>query len=94
MIPEDGFSQKKEIAEIKISKKSKAACHQFITKYLLWALVNLTLVPKQAACGQLKDQLLLGRWRDSARRILSLGLGAPWWYPDPIYTCLSLWSSK
>lgn len=48
--PKDRFSQKKEIAEIKISKKSKAACHQFITKYLPWARSGEFNLSSQASC--------------------------------------------
>ena len=50
MIPEDRFSQKKEITEIKISKKSTAACHQFITKYLLWAGSGEFNLSSRASC--------------------------------------------
>ena len=35
--PKDIFSQRKETAEIKISKKNKEACYRFIIKYLLRA---------------------------------------------------------
>ena len=48
--PKDRFSQRKETAEIKISKKSKAACHRFITKYLLWARSREFDLSSQASC--------------------------------------------
>lgn len=48
--PKDRFSQRKETAEIKISKKSKAACHRFITKYLLWARSHEFDLSSWASC--------------------------------------------
>lgn len=92
--PKDRFSLRKETAEIKIRKAKQRVIGLQLNIFSGPGLGNLTIGLEQAACGQPKGQLLLGRWRDCARRILSLGLGAPWWYPDPIYTCLSLWSLK